>query len=273
MVSSSLLQLEQNEQETLEKYLQLSNNYEKLYNTLEKSIYTYESEKEWLSLEVHDRITPNMTAVFHYAQTMEQDSFPISELKSMARKCATLCKETIQEARNLMRELCPPILNGLSFLEAIEEDAQRLNDESGCRVSLNFPNTLRLNKTTEIVLYRIIHEALSNAARHSNARTLSITLVSGNDDKTLTALVEDNGRGFNLKEVLARKPLGGIISMQRRAQSIGGVCQICSHPTTGTTVVISIPKDMDASFRNLCGRDNYERNDRCEKGNSQNNNS
>lgn len=238
---------------------------EKLYMTIEKSILTYESEKEWLAMEVHDRLIPNITAVFYYVQSIELGTLDGKEMRDTAGKCVRLCRDTIIDARNVMRELCPPVLNNLSLIEAIREDVLRIQSETCCSVNLDAPDTLKPGRVTEIVLYRIVHEALSNAAMHSMAEDLSLRLAFDKGGNSLTVTVKDNGCGFDLMKKLEEKPLGGLIGMQRRAQSIGGICTIKSKPGRGTNIIINVPLKRSTLLGNFFGGRDYEKGEKYNK--------
>jgi signal transduction histidine kinase len=91
----------------------------------------------------------------------------------------------------------------------------------------------------EEAILRIVGEALANAARHANARTVNIRL--GNVDGSLRVAVSDDGRGFDSDdEELAERGFG-LRSMRERAQLIGGHVNLNSQPGAGTRVEIGIP--------------------------------
>ena len=98
----------------------------------------------------------------------------------------------------------------------------------------------RLPPTIEIALYRLVQEAVTNIAKHAEATHASVTL-DGRDHSVVVS-IEDNGRGFDLQEVLRVKERGlGLFGMQERVSVVGGTLKIDSHPGAGTRVVAEVP--------------------------------
>jgi signal transduction histidine kinase len=98
-----------------------------------------------------------------------------------------------------------------------------------------------LSAESETVVYRIIQEALTNVARHAEARHVSVVL--GYRDASLVATIEDDGKGFDVKDVLGSrggKKLG-VFGMYERATLVGGNLTIESEPGVGTTVFLEVP--------------------------------
>jgi signal transduction histidine kinase len=97
----------------------------------------------------------------------------------------------------------------------------------------------RLPATVETALYRIVQEAMTNAARHGNATSVGV-LVSRRANGTVQAIVEDNGAGFDVAAVRRRQSSVGIFGMSERAELLGGKLDIESGPE-GTTVYAEVP--------------------------------
>jgi signal transduction histidine kinase len=100
---------------------------------------------------------------------------------------------------------------------------------------------LRLAGTVETALYRVIHEALSNVAKHSRATTVRVALRQ--EHERLIVVVEDNGVGFTPGSMRTNPREGGVgmISMRRRTELLQGRFDVQSAPDQGTTVRLSLP--------------------------------
>ncbi len=99
----------------------------------------------------------------------------------------------------------------------------------------------RLPAEIEVAVYRIIQEALTNIAKHAEAKNVSV--VSGYRDSTLVVVVEDDGKGFDVDRVMAsadKKKLG-LFGMRERASLIGGKIAIESQPGAGATIFLEVP--------------------------------
>ena len=88
----------------------------------------------------------------------------------------------------------------------------------------------------------MVEEALTNVARHARARTVSVVLR--HRGSSLLAIVEDDGRGFDVEAVLGAAPVEkrlGLFGMSERAELLGGRLSVESAPGRGTTVFVEIP--------------------------------
>ena len=107
------------------------------------------------------------------------------------------------------------------------------------RVSAEIPE--RLASSAEIAVYRVVQEALTNAVKHSQARSVDVKIFSR--DSTLHCIIQDDGVGFSpefAQQAVKRKGLG-LVAMQERLNAIGGIIQFESAPMRGTTIRVSLP--------------------------------
>ncbi len=198
-----------------------------------------EEEREWLALEVHDRIAQTLAAVSQQLQTMESLAQGLPEIRQVAGRASVLCKEAIRESRNIMNDLRPLVLEDLELIPLIEEELRHLTNDVGCKIKAEFTGETRPPQAVELVLYRIFHEALINIRRHARATEVAVSLACLHDVARLR--VEDNGAGFDFHDALAKKRVGGLISMQRRAELAGGKCSFETRPGQGTIVDAWVP--------------------------------
>lgn len=207
---------------------------------LHAAIRAQEDEREWLALEVHDRLAQTLATVFQQLQTLESLGASSPEIRRVAVRGSILCREVIREARNIMNDLRPPVLDELGLVPLVQEELLRhLEQEASCQVQQRISYPVRPPRDVELVLYRIFHEALINIQRHSKATKVIVSLDG--DGEAVRLQVEDNGVGFNVGEALAKKRVGGLMSIQRRAELAGGISTIESEPGGGTKVTARIP--------------------------------
>ena len=98
---------------------------------------------------------------------------------------------------------------------------------------------LRLSPVAELALYRIVQEAMTNAARHAGATRIRVR--SWSEEERVLAMVEDDGRGFDVARTIATGEHLGLFGMQERAAYFVGSVLIDSSPGEGTTVQASLP--------------------------------
>lgn len=216
---------------------------------LRHALSAQDEEREWIALEVHDRIAQTLASVFQQLQTLENLARSYPEIRQVAVRGSLLCREVIQETRNIMNDLRPPVLEDLGLVPAFEEELREVADRTPCRVKQTLSLTGRLPRGIELSLYRIFREAMVNMQRHAQAKEVRVALREEGEGVRLE--VSDNGSGFDVRNAMDRKRIGGLLSMRRRAEVVGGVCHVQSEPGQGTRVTVwlplSPPRDMGAS--------------------------
>ncbi len=150
-------------------------------------------------------------------------------------------RELEQNLRNLSHEIRPAILDNLGVFAAVRFLADSVSQRSGIPITVSGPEGERYPPQVEIGIYRIIQEALTNMMRHAGATRASVSIQSQPDK--VTCAVRDDGVGFDLERVLARKdyPGLGLLSIRERAAAMGGDLRINSAPKQGTELVVVIP--------------------------------
>jgi two-component system, NarL family, sensor histidine kinase UhpB len=194
-----------------------------------------EGERLRVAQELHDEIGQTLTAVTIHAERAA-DGNP--ELASQAlREVADAVRDSLDEVRRIARELRPEALDDLGLVNALIALCTRIGAEEGPRVTRELQGKLPpLSPEVELVVYRIAQEGLTNALRHSGARTASVSLKT--DAETLTLRIADDGKGMP-----AEVPRGtaGIAGMRERAMLVHGRLSIESRPDQGTEVRFTVP--------------------------------
>ncbi|HLC30197.1 MAG TPA: ATP-binding protein, partial [Dehalococcoidia bacterium] len=111
--------------------------------------------------------------------------------------------------------------------------------EDGILAKLDLTHTVRPPRDVAVAVYRIFHEALINIRKHAQASEVTVTLRCEQDEVGLQ--VEDNGAGFNVSAIMAEHHVGGLMSMQRRAEMAQGKFRIESKPGKGTRITARVP--------------------------------
>jgi two-component system, NarL family, sensor kinase len=187
----------------------------------------------------------------------------LAESQALADQCA-------QEVRSFSHLLYPPILDELGLAGAMREQADGFAHRSGLRVDLELPADLvRLPSETELVLFRVLQEALANIEHHSGSRTASICVAQTAD--AIRVEVRDQGHGLPARfghpistgapEALTGTQSGqevrapgaasqggrrglGILGMRERMRQLGGRLEIQSD-SRGTSVIATVPRNQE----------------------------
>jgi two-component system, NarL family, sensor histidine kinase UhpB len=200
-----------------------------------------EAERLRIARELHDEIGQTLTAVTIRAERAA-DGDP--ELASQAlRRVADAVRDSLDEVRRIARELRPEALDDLGLVNALIALCSRVDSQGGLRVRRELQGKLpSLSPDVELVVYRIAQESLTNAVRHSEASSATVSLEA--DAETLTLRVADDGKGMP-----AQLPgdTAGVAGMRERALLVGGRLSIQSRPGQGTKVRLTISVDQEGA--------------------------
>ncbi len=205
---------------------------------LKKLISAQEEERKRIARELHDGVGQMLTSLMVGMRTLQRSDDAALNNQRMDELCAT-AGETLEQVRTLSRELRPSLLDDLGLAAALERYVTEFaHAHPATTVDLHCDLPTRLPSPIETALYRIVQEAMTNAARHGRASAISV-LVSRRANAVQT-IVEDNGAGFDVATVRRRQSSVGIFGMTERAELLGGALDIESSPD-GTTVYAEIP--------------------------------
>jgi two-component system sensor histidine kinase UhpB len=210
-------------------------------------IRAQEDERRRVSRELHDD-----TAQVLFAQLLKVSalkSVDDERVQSVAAALESSTVEAIEGVRRLALELRPPALDDLGLAEALGELCQRFRSQSGCVTYLRIEGIRqRLDSEVELVLYRIAQEALTNVAKHANARNVIVELER--TERAVRLSVKDDGTGFDRSKYTGSDGVGlglGLFGMEERAALLSGTLKVWSLPTAGTEVFAHIPLKAPAS--------------------------
>jgi two-component system sensor histidine kinase UhpB len=191
-----------------------------------------ERERMRVARELHDEIGQRLTAVAINAERAAEDGESASS--EALHAVVDDVRDSLEDVRRIARELRPEALDDLGLVNALIALCSRVTD---VRVERRFDRDLPpLDHETELVIYRIAQESLTNVSRHAKASRAVVALRREGDSIVLT--VRDDGRGLP-----AELPRGtaGISGMRERALLVGGALTISSEPGKGTEVRLSVP--------------------------------
>lgn len=198
-----------------------------------------EDEVRRIARELHDEAGQLLASV-HIALVEWAREMPESAADHLPRVVGLLDQIEVG-LRELSHELRPTILDDLGLGPALEFLAGRVSKRSGLLVTVEGLVGGRLLPVVETTLYRVAQEALANVARH--ARATSARLCLEREDRLIRCAIRDDGIGFDVPVILARRGEHGLglIGIRERVASLAGTLQIESAPGRGTTLLVTIP--------------------------------
>jgi two-component system, NarL family, sensor histidine kinase UhpB len=184
--------------------------------------------------DLHDEVNQSLTGLLLRLEAVREAAPP--ELEPELAETRALANRAMEELLSLARQLRPTALDDLGLAAAITGQVDQL-ERSGLAAELATEGDFSdLDDDVQLVVYRVAQEALTNAARHSEAKRIAVSLRRNGDGVELQ--VADDGHGFAFEQ--SERGLG-IAGMRERALLIGAELTIESRPDHGTTVRLSVP--------------------------------
>lgn len=205
-------------------------------DALRRVVSAEELERKRLARELHDETGQALTSILLGLQAVEDLALEAGSKEAIA-DLRELVVATLQDVRRLAVELRPKALDDFGLVPALERLVENLREQSGVYVDLVAQlGSERLPPEVETVLYRITQEALTNVVKHAQAERVSIVLTKR--EGSVSALIEDDGRGFEDSNEGGGL---GLLGMSERLALIDGRLTIESKEGAGTTIAAEVP--------------------------------
>jgi two-component system, NarL family, sensor histidine kinase DegS len=205
-------------------------------------IHGREEERVRLAREVHDgpaQVLVNTLMGLAVCQGMVTPEQP--RLAEALARLHGVTKEGLTEVRRFIAELRPAQIDQQGLIAAIRDYVRGHQNTYGTNVVVEAEAPPRLRPEAEIVLYRIVQEAVQNAHKHARGARVLVRLSQSAGSLLLT--VRDDGPGFDPRSVARRagSTNWGLTSMRERAELIGARFAVASRPGHGTEISLELP--------------------------------
>jgi signal transduction histidine kinase len=202
---------------------------------LQSQLETQEYSFNQIGQELHDNIGQllSSTKLLLGIASMEMENVP-DTIKTAEQTVG----KAIQDLRSLSKSLNKEWLHQFNLIENLEAEKERINAARNIKVELNSQyEKLPLEPDAQVMLFRVVQEALQNSIKHSFAKHIIIQIK--NTDAHFELSIEDDGRGFDIEKV--KKESLGLRNMEHRTQLLGGTIEWKPAETKGTVITIKIP--------------------------------
>ena len=229
---------------TVYKYQQRQYNYIKNFEALKIShqnallqsqLEIQEQTFQNISREIHDNIGQKLTLAKLYLNTLNY--FDTTKTTEQVNNSVNIISEVINDLSDLSHSLSSEIILNNGLIKALEFEVSQLIKSGIYKINFSATgDTIFLHADTELVVFRIVQEALNNIVKHADASEIHILLQYGTT--LLTMQINDNGRGF-----LTQQPGEGtgLHNIKKRTAILKGNLEISSSPNSGTKIKIEIP--------------------------------
>jgi PAS domain S-box-containing protein len=208
---------------------------------LERTLSAQEEERRRIARELHDEAGQLLTALLVGLRTLEDArKLELEDVKVQGHRLREIAAQAIDEIGRLARGLHPTVLDDHGLGVALSRYAAEYakTHKIAVNLTLNELDSSNLPSEVQITLYRILQEALTNVARHSGAKTVSIRFARMSE--AIEVAVIDDGCGFDAKAVAVSSHRLGIHSMRERAAMLGGTVSFISQ-RKGTKILVQVP--------------------------------
>ena len=228
-------------EEDLQKaHEKLRQSEERLQHLSARLIDAQEEERKRFAAEVHDSFSASLSAMKHRIQSIQSGNGSMNEqLEGLKGQVQAL----IEDSRRIQMALRPSILDDVGIVSALSWFTREFHKTySHMKVTREIDlEENQIPKAIKTPLFRICQEAFTNAAKHSKAKSIKLSL--GKKEGSLRLEIQDNGVGIagrEISEVSKERGRGlGLLSMEERASLSGGVFAIHSELGKGTTIRVS----------------------------------
>jgi signal transduction histidine kinase len=196
-----------------------------------------EEERRSISRELHDEVGQTLGALLVDLGQLSklvpaEDKF----LQGHITRIKSIAEAAVKSIRNLALLLRPPMLDDLGLVPALEWQGREISRRGDMEVDVHSEAVSeQLADDVKVCVYRLVQEALMNAARHSGAKHAQVSVVQSRE--SIHVQIVDDGSGFPAERVRGM----GILGMEERVKRLEGSLAIKSSPGKGTTVLAEIP--------------------------------
>ncbi|WP_346239082.1 sensor histidine kinase [Niabella insulamsoli] len=202
---------------------------------LNSTIEIQEKAFDDISRELHDNVGQQLSAASIYLNLLiqEQKEHDGGKLES----CRDIIGSSLQDIRQISQTLLGEKISKVGLVASIQLEITRINKLGLCVAALEAGDLhFALDPRKEVILFRIVQEAISNATKHAPGCELLVSIKQLGD--RLDISIRDNGKGFDAEQLT--NPGIGLLNMQSRAQTIGAIFSIQSQTNEGTEIKISL---------------------------------
>jgi len=207
--------------------------------TIDAMILGQEKERQRLAEDLHDSVGATLAAAKLQFSHLHQHKDKLENLEELFTTTGSLLDQAYNEVRSMAHIKNSGVIAKNGLLPAVEKLVKNASIASKLTIEVqDFGLEDRLENLLEITIFRIIQELITNIIKHSEATSANISITNHQD--SLSIIVEDNGKGFDIKKI-QRKDGMGLSSIERRVEHLEGTMEVDSTEGNGTTILIDIP--------------------------------
>ena len=199
-------------------------------------MHAQEEERRTISRELHDEVGQILTGVRMGLGGLDRLRDNAQEFERQVMEMKSLAEQALRSVRDLAVGLRPSVLD-LGLVPALQWQARRFSSYTGVPVTVHEGESVgEMPEEYCVCIYRVVQECLTNAVKHSGAKTVRVDIEQTNS--TLEVAVRDDGRGMAAGR--AAKGGLGMIGMEERVRELSGTLSVESSPSAGTAIIVRL---------------------------------
>jgi signal transduction histidine kinase len=233
------------EEKVRQRTVQLDLANQSLSELTARLLQLQDEERRRIARDLHDSIGQTMAALGLNLSNVQSEIERFMKTISIVQDSREIVREASANVRTISYLLHPPLLDENGLSSALPWYVEGFSGRSGIQAKLDLPEDLgRLSRDSEVAIFRVVQESLTNIHRHSGAANAHIRVSPSNGE--ICVRIEDDGKGIAAEKLhemaSAGAPGVGIRGMRERIRQLGGTLQIDSRgPGRGTVVAITLP--------------------------------
>jgi hypothetical protein len=231
-----------NQEKELEKQKNLTLLKEQELVVINAMIEGQEKERKQIAEDLHDNIGSVLaTLKLHFENLKLNREKKQFDQEKLYEKTENLIDETYKKVRNIAHAKNAGVIANVGLLNAVKIMADKISEADKIKIEvIHFGLNQRLENSLEITIFRIIQELITNVIKHAEAKNVTINIALY--DKIINIIFEDDGKGFNKKNITFSNGMG-LDSIEKRIIHLNGTFEIDSTINKGTTFIINIPAE------------------------------
>jgi signal transduction histidine kinase len=207
---------------------------------MEQLITAQENERANVARELHDDSGQTFTALLVGLRSI-RDAATLEAAKERAVKLGAIASAAVASVGRIARGLHPSVLDSFGLSAAIQQTVTDFTNVHGIPVHLNTGGLKPhdLSPAVELALYRVLQESLTNVAKHTAAKEVTVDISISDGLAKLS--IRDDGVGFDISKERSATNKLGLRSMTERAALLGGLLRVESSISVGTTITVEVP--------------------------------
>jgi signal transduction histidine kinase len=204
-----------------------------------RTLEFHERDRQLLAFEIHDGVVQDMTAALIFLDAAAGGAtFAEDADRAACERGLRILRDSLTEARRLIQGLIPVVLDERGLVISLENMVHRFRDDHGLEIDLTTKvSFVHLTPAVEMVILRIVQEALNNVVRHSQTNKAEVRVTQ--TEHELRVGIQDSGVGFDPAQV--KKTRYGLTGMKERSRLFGGTTEIDSSLGQGTRIIVTLP--------------------------------